>query len=61
MTRTRTSLYDLIRPQQQRRRDRQPGGRRRLFILPFALRLLGGLEVGGGGVDAFRTSSTTGR
>src|SRR5262249_45102928 len=30
-----------------------------LFVLPFALRLLGDLEVGADGVGAFRTSSTT--
>src|SRR5262249_62143558 len=41
------------------RRDRHAEGRRGLFVLPFALRLLGDLEVGGGGVEAFRTSSTT--
>ncbi len=49
----------LIRPRQQRRRDRQAEDLRGLFVLPFALRLLGDLAVGGGGVEAFRTSSTT--
>jgi hypothetical protein len=49
----------LIRPRQQRRRDRQAEDLRELFVLPFALRLPGDLVVGGGGVEAFRTSSTT--
>src|SRR5207245_413850 len=52
-------VNDLIRPRQQRRRDRQAEDLRGLFVLPFALRLLGDLELGGGGVEAFRTSSTT--
>ena len=52
-------VNDLIRPRQQRRRDRQAEDLRGLFVLPFALRLLGDLAVGGGGVEAFRTSSTT--
>src|SRR3989441_8193271 len=50
-------LDDLIRS--HRRRDRQAEDLRGLFVLPFALRLLGDLAVGGGGVEAFRTSSTT--
>src|SRR5438445_9197514 len=37
----------LIRPRRQRRWDRQAEDLRGLFVLPFALRLLGDLAVGG--------------
>jgi hypothetical protein len=41
------------------RRDRQVERRRALFGLPFVVRLLGDLELGGDGAAVFRTSSPT--
>src|SRR4029453_6166832 len=52
-------LGDLFRSQQDRVWDPQAEDFRAPFLLPFALRLLGDVAGGGGGVEAFRTSSTT--
>ena len=49
----------LIRPREHGRRDRQDERLRGLLVLPFTLRLIGDLAVGGGRAAAFRTSSTT--
>src|SRR5262249_30119855 len=49
----------VVGSQQERWRDRHAERRRGLFVLPFPRCLLGDLDVGGGGVEAFRTSSTT--
>src|SRR4029450_3428092 len=52
-------LGDLFRSQQDRVWDPQAEALRAPLLLPFARRLLGDLAGGGGGVEAFRTSSTT--
>jgi hypothetical protein len=56
---TFTSAPCVFVPARTTEKEGQAEGLRGLFVLPFALRLLRGLKVGGDGVEAFRTSSTT--